>query len=273
MLASPFSDQDEEWFAYVREIGYDLIEVCIESPEQLSPDFLVEQSTRHSLPISICGALVPNRDVSSEDEAIRQSGIEYLKTCVDYAHAVNSPHVAGPMYAATGRTQMLDSSARRAQRSLAAAGLRQVADYADAKGVSLAIEPLNRFETDLVNTVEQAVGLLEEIDRENVGLMLDTFHMNIEEKNIGDAIRFGGSRVIHFQVSENDRGTPGDGHVPWKEVWAALRDISYEGSIVVESFLPSVAEIARAVSLWRPVAESMDTLSRDGLKFLEKELR
>jgi D-psicose/D-tagatose/L-ribulose 3-epimerase len=176
------------------------------------------------------------------------------------------------MYAPTGQTRMLQADERAAQRRRAAESLKATADYAGERGVRLAIEPLNRFETDLVNTVDQALELLEMIGAPNVGLLIDTFHMNIEEKHIGDAVRLAGGAVFHVQVSENDRGTPGSGHVPWDEFFAALDDIGYDGQIVVESFLPTVAEIARAVSLWRPVAPSMDSLAEDGLAFLHSSL-
>jgi D-psicose/D-tagatose/L-ribulose 3-epimerase len=273
VLASPFTDQDGSQFDYAKEMGFDLIEVCIEDPAQLSTAFLLTEKERAGLPISVCGAFGPDRDVSHEDPRMRQAGIDYLMLCVDIAAAVGSPHVAGPMYSATGKTRMLSTDGRAEQRQWAADSLRQVADYAAGKGVSLAIEPLNRFETDLVNTVEQGQQLFDLINRDNVGFMLDTFHMNIEEKHLGDAIRAAGPKVFHFQVSENDRGTPGTGNVAWGETWQALDDIGYTGSIVIESFLPTVKEIARAVSLWRPVAPSMDSLARDGLAFLKRELR
>lgn len=272
VLASPFTDENAEQFDYSKEMGFDLIEVCIEDFAQLSTNFLVSQSARTGLPISICGAFGPDRDVSHEDPDARMAGIDYIKLCIDMAAAVGSPHVAGPMYSATGKTRMLSPEERAQQRQWAAESLREVADYGATRGVSLAIEPLNRFETDLVNTVEQGLELLALIDRDNAGFMLDTFHMNIEEKHIGDAIRAAGDKVFHFQVSENDRGTPGSGNVAWGETWQALDDIGYDGSIVIESFLPTVKEIARAVSLWRPVAQSMDALARDGLAFLQKEL-
>ncbi len=130
------------------------------------------------------------------------------------------------------------------------------------------MEPLNRFETDLVNTVEQGLDLCDRIGRANVGLLLDTFHMNIEEKSFTEAMTRAGDRLFHMQVAENDRGTPGSGHVPWDEVFRALDAVGYNGSVVIESFLPTVAEIARAVSLWRPVAPSMDALARDGHAFI-----
>lgn len=272
ILVSPFTDNDVDQFDVAKEMGYDLIEVCIEDPAVVSAEALKKASERTGLPVSICGAFGPDRDVAHEDPQKRRQGIDYLKLCVDIAQAVGSPHVAGPMYSATGKARLLPPAERQQQRQWAADSLREVAHYASERGVTLAIEPLNRFETDLVNTVEQGLELCELIGRDNVGLMLDTFHMNIEEKNIGTAITAAGDKVFHFQVSENDRGTPGSGHVPWSETFDALKTINYQGSIVVESFLPTVEEIAKAVSLWRPVAPSMDALARDGLTFLRREL-
>jgi D-psicose/D-tagatose/L-ribulose 3-epimerase len=120
--------------------------------------------------------------------------------------------------------------------------------------------------------MEQGLELCTLTSRDNVGLLIDTFHMNVEEKSFRDAIRLAGGRILHVQVSENDRGTPGSGHVPWTEFFAALQDIDYRGQIVIESFLPTVVEIARAVSLWRPVAPSMQALAEDGLAFLRQSL-
>jgi D-psicose/D-tagatose/L-ribulose 3-epimerase len=268
VLASPFTDADVGLFKTVKDIGYQVIEVCVEDPRLLTAGALRQAAHGTGLQISICGAFGPERDVSHDDPTMRALGIEYLRQCVDIAAAVGSPHVAGPMYSATGKARLLAPQERDAQRTWAADSLRQVADYAAQRGVRLAIEPLNRFETDLINTVEQALDLCARIDRDNVGLLLDTFHMNIEEKSIGNAIISAGAKVFHVQVSENDRGTPGSGHVPWQETFDALDTIGYDGPIVVESFLPTVAEIARAVSLWRPVAPSMDALARDGYAFL-----
>lgn len=272
ILASPFTDADVDQFDYAKEVGFDLFEVCIEDPSVVSADALRAASERTGLPISVCGAFGPDRDVSHEDADMRRLGIDYIKLCIDLAAELGSPHVAGPMYSATGKTRLLEPAERTQQRAWAAESLREAADYGAERGVRLAIEPLNRFETDLMNTVEQGLEILELIDRDNAGFMLDTFHMNIEEKNIGDAIRAAGDKVFHFQVSENDRGTPGTGNVAWAETWAALDDIGYQGTIVIESFLPTVKEIARAVSLWRPVAPSMDSLAREGLAFLRSEL-
>lgn len=270
VLASPFSDEDLGQLDKVAGWGYDVIEVCVEDPTRLTAKALTEAADRTGLVIGICGAFGPDRDISHEDASRRRAAADYLRQCVDLAAEVGSAHVAGPMYSATGKARLLPAQERTQQRTWAAEGLRSVADYAADRGVRLAVEPLNRFETDLVNTVEQGVALCDEIDRDNVGLLLDTFHLNIEEKSIGDAVRLAGDRAFHVQVSENDRGTPGSGHVPWQEFFLALDDIDYDGQIVVESFLPTVAEIARAVSLWRPVAQSMDSLAEEGLAFLRR---
>lgn len=268
VLASPFSDDDLGVMEKVRGYGYDQIEVCIEDPSVLSAAKVARAAGDCGLEVLVCGAFGSNRDVSAEEPERRRGGLEYLRHCVEFAAAVGSPWVSGPMYATTGQARLLEPEQRAAQWNRAVDSLQQVASDAAASGVSLAIEPLNRFETDLVNTVEQGVRLCFDIAAPNVGLMLDTFHMNIEERDLPTSIRAAGDKVFHFQASENDRGTPGAGHTDWAGVVAALRDIDYPGSVVVESFLPTMKEIARAVSLWRPVAESMDALAADSVRFL-----
>lgn len=271
-LASPFTNSDGPQFDHVASLGFDVIEVCLEDPSLISAEWIAEQAARTNLTVGICGAFGPGRDISSDDCTVRDSAHAYLRHCIDVAQVVGSALVAGPMYATTGVTRMLDDADRAAQRSRAADGLRELADYAAERRVGLAIEPLNRFETDLINTTQQGLELCDLIGRGNVGLLIDTFHMNIEEKTLGDAVRAAGDRVFHVQVSENDRGTPGSGHVPWGEFFTALRDIDYRGQIVIESFLPTVKEIARAVSLWRPVAPSMLALAVDGLAFVQSQM-
>jgi D-psicose/D-tagatose/L-ribulose 3-epimerase len=271
--ASPFGDEKLDLADHVVQLGFDVLEICIEDPALVTADAVNEARRRSGVEISVCGAFGPDRDVSHEDPDIRERGRAYLRMCIDLAAEVGSPHVAGPMFSATGKTRLLAEDEREQQRRWATESLREIADYAGERGVRLAIEPLNRFETDLVNTLEQALDLCERIGRENVGLLLDTFHMNIEEKSVGDAIRTAGDRVVHFHPCENDRGTPGSGHVPWSETFAALRDVGYDGPLVIESFTPAIKEIARAVSMWRPLARSGDDLARDGLAFLRENLQ
>jgi D-psicose/D-tagatose/L-ribulose 3-epimerase len=269
---SPFGDDRLELCAHVAGIGFDVIEICIEDPARVSGAAVSEAASAAGLGVLVCGAFGPDRDASNEDAAVRAGALEYLRSCIDIAAEVGSPIVAGPMYAPTGQARMLSSDERRAQWERAVQTIREAADYAAERGVDLAIEPLNRFETDLVNTTEQGVQLCRDIDRPNVGLLLDAFHMNIEEKSIADALRAAGPFVRHFHACENDRGTPGSGHVEWSEVFAALADIGYDGDVVIEAFTPEITEIARAVSLWRPLAASPDALASEGLAFLRSSL-
>jgi D-psicose/D-tagatose/L-ribulose 3-epimerase len=271
VLASPFSDADVGLFDKVRSFGYDQVEVCVEDPARLTAAAVSRAAADAGLSVLVCGAVGVERDISHEDPARRRAGLDYLRWCVEFAAAVGSPLVSGPIYAPVGQARMLEPAQRKAQWGRAVASLAALAEF--AAPIRLAVEPLNRFETDLVNTAEQGLRLCADVGAENIGLLLDTFHMNIEEKSIPAAIRSAGPRLFHVQASENDRGTPGSGHVPWPEVVGALRAAGYSGSVVVESFLPTVLEIARAVSLWRPVAASMDALAADGAAFLRPLLK
>ena len=268
--ASPFGSDTLDLIDKVKAFGFDLIEICVERPETIDADLIRGRLAAVDLKALVCGAFGPDRDMSAEDAAVRENAAAYLRTCVDIAHALGSPTVSGPMYAGVGATNMRSSEGRRAQWDRAAATLRPVADYAAGLGVRLALEPLNRFETDLINTVEQALRFLDDLGRTNVGLLVDTFHMNIEEKDIPAAIRRAGSRIFEFHACANDRGTPGEDHLPWAAIAAALAEVSYKGPVVIEAFTPAIKEIARAVSLWRPLAESQDALASNGLAHLRR---
>jgi D-psicose/D-tagatose/L-ribulose 3-epimerase len=133
----------------------------------------------------------------------------------------------------------------------------------------LAFEPLNRFETDLVNVVDQGLRLIKDVGSPNLGFHLDTFHMHLEEKDSAAAIKKAGDRIFHFHACENDRGVPGTGQVDWEGVFKALAEVGYDGNVVIESFTPEVKSIARAVCIWREIAPDQDTIARDGLTFIK----
>jgi D-psicose/D-tagatose/L-ribulose 3-epimerase len=151
--------------------------------------------------------------------------------------------------------------------------LSGLAAYAADHGVTLCLEPLNRFETSFLNTARQALEVIDRVNHPGCQLMLDTFHMNIEETSLGEAIRAAGPRLRHVHACENDRGAPGAGHVPWAEVASALKEIGYDGPVVIESFTAKVKSIARAAAIWRPLAATQDAIAYDGLKFLQQLLR
>ena len=268
--ASPFSNKTLDLLDKAKAFGFDILEICVEDPDTIDADLIRAHADKAGMALTICGAFGPSRDLSSEDAAVRRDGLAYLQRCVDFAAALGSPFVSGPMYAAVGATRMLNASERAAQWARAVASLKAGAAYAAERSVKLAIEPLNRFETDLINTVDQGLKLLADIGAKNAGLLLDTFHMNIEEKDIPSAIRRAAGHIVEFHACSNDRGTPGEDHLPWSAIADALHDAGYEGPVVIEAFTPEIKEIARAVSIWRPLAASQDALARDGLKNLRR---
>jgi len=176
------------------------------------------------------------------------------------------------MYSAVGKARLEDPRARQEEWDRSVTGMREMATYASQKGVRLALEPLNRFETDMINTVAQGLDFINQVGMENVGLHLDTFHMHLEEKSSAAAIRMAGQKIFHFHACENDRGVPGTGQVHWTEIAEALIETGYAGPVVIESFTPQVKEIARAVCIWREIAPSQDAIAIEGLKFLKSIL-
>jgi D-psicose/D-tagatose/L-ribulose 3-epimerase len=251
-------------------MGFDILEICVEDPKTIDAKSILGRLEKNGLETTICGAFGPDRDASSEDASIRDQAVRYINTCVDIAQQLNSRVVAGPMYSAVGKTRLLSPSEKEQQWQWAIDSLRKAGDYASERNVKLALEPLNRFETDFINTAEQGLELVDRIGNSNVGLLLDTFHMNVEEKDSAEAIRKAGPHIFHFHTCENDRGTPGTGQVNWKAVKGALSDVRYEGPVVIEAFNSGIKEIARAVALWRPLASSRDSLAGEGLRFLRK---
>jgi D-psicose/D-tagatose/L-ribulose 3-epimerase len=216
----------------------------------------------------VCSFIPADRDIASSDLATRRRGVEYMKSLVATTAALGGSILCGPLYAELFRARYLPAAQRRQEWEWSVGGLQQVAAAAENEGVTIALECLNRFETDLINLAEQAVRLVEDIASSAVGVHLDTFHMSIEEKDQGQAIRATGKHLKHFHACENDRGTPGSGQVSWETVRGALRDIRYDGDVVIEGFNPDVVDLANGARIWRPMASTPDALARDGLKFL-----
>lgn len=267
---SPFSTTtDLDLIEKVRGMGFDAIEIAVESPELIDLNALktaIQQSGMQSI---MCGAFGPGRNLSSLETEERANAETYLKWMIDAAAELQAGLVTGPMYSAVGKARLEDPADREREWQLAVSGLKALCRYAAESEVRLAFEPLNRFETDMVNIVEQGLKLIAEVGEPNLGLHIDTFHMHLEEKNTGSAIRMAGDRIFHVHACENDRGVPGTGQVTWEEVFDALREINYQGIVTIESFTPEVKSIARAVNIWRKIAPDQDTIARDGLEYLK----
>jgi D-psicose/D-tagatose/L-ribulose 3-epimerase len=252
----------------VKELGFDILEISCENPELIDVDAVKSELQHNSLQPIVCGAFGPDRNICSHDPEIVENAKSYIRWLVDAAFKLGSPVVCGPMYSAVGKDHLEDARERKVEWDRAVSGIREMAQYAETKQVKLALEPLNRFETDMINVVTQGLEFIRQTGMANVGFHLDTFHMHLEEKNSGDAIRLANQKIYHFHACENDRGVPGTGQVHWDKVAQGLKDVKYNGPIVIESFTSQVKEIARAVCIWREIAPSQDAIADQGLKFL-----
>jgi D-psicose/D-tagatose/L-ribulose 3-epimerase len=254
----------------IAAFGFDAVELPIEQPGDWDPARTRDLLASHGLAAAgVCAVTPPGRDLVDAPPATVEATATYLRTCVDSAAAVGAACVGGPVYAAVGRTWRMSPAARLACYADFRRALRPVADYAGERGVSIAVEALNRYETSVVNTVEQAVELVDGLPP-NVGLMIDTYHMNIEEADPYAALGFAGPWIKHVQVSGTDRGAPGGDHFDWPRFFAALVKTGYGGAVCIESFTAQNEAIATAASIWRPLAPSQDALARDGLSYLRK---
>lgn len=262
----------DELFPKIRDLGFDLVEIPVEDPALLDGDRLRELLEEYNLRAVVCGAFGPGRDLTNPDPAIREATLAYIDQCLALCESVGASILAGPMYSQVGKVRQLPPEERKADWDLAVNGIRRAADLAAARNLSLAIEPLNRFESDLVNTAEDAVRMVRDIDHPAARVMLDSFHMTIEESDLAAAIKHAGDLLIHVQVSENHRGIPGTGLTDWTAFAEGIKAVGYKGAVVIESFTPENRELAAAVCIWKRHCDDQDVFARQGLEFLKKTL-
>ena len=262
----------ESLAARVKGMGFDWIEIPIEGTSDLDYGRAGQIIADNGLGVSVCAAMGPDRDLVIDDDSIRKNAAAYLRHCVDAVKTLGGTNIVGPLYSTVGRVWQATPEDRARDTDTLIKALQELAAYACDHGAVLCVEPLNRFETSFINLAQQAIEVIDRVSSPGCQIMLDTFHMNVEEKSLGDAIRATGSRLAHLHACENDRGAPGTGHVPWNEVAQALRDIQYHGPVVIESFTSKVKSIARAAAIWRSLAPTQDALAQDGLKFLKQLL-
>ena len=272
LFTSPFATSDASLFAKVAKMGFEVFEMAVEEPSLIDSAQAKRHLEENGLKPVVCAVVGPDRDLSSEGRVIFQAAHEYLRFSIQFASEIDAKVVCGPFHSAVGFTQLMTEKERAKVLERVTLRLRALALMADDLGVRLAIEPLNRFENCLINTVDQALELIRMVGSPALGIHLDTFHMNIEEKDLPKAILAAGSRLYYFHACENDRGIPGTGHIPWKDIALALQEIEFSGDVVIESFTDQVQSIARSVSVWRKLAPSSEVLAENGRRFLEKEL-
>lgn len=270
LWVSPFCSETYGLCERVKSLGFDSIEIPVEDPALIDGPRLKKILQDLDLEVSVCGAFGSGRDLTSSDPRVVESGREYIKRCLDICNDLGAPFFAGPMYSEVGKARQLPPEERAREWQRAVTNLRAVSEEAQARGLQIAIEVINRFESDLVNTTSDTVRLVREIDHPAAKVMLDTFHMTIEESSMREAILAAGEDLIHVQVSENHRGITGTGLTPWQKVRDALRELDYQGKVVIESFTPDNQDLAGEVCIWKKFSETQDEFAGQGLAFLRE---
>jgi D-psicose/D-tagatose/L-ribulose 3-epimerase len=269
---SPFTAASVGLIAKAQALGFDAFTIPVEEPAAIDGAAVRSALRDSDLRVHVTGAFGPTRDLTHDDPRFREECLRYLSDTLALCELWGARLLVGPCYSAVGKRRHVPAERRQREWERAVLGLRRAGALAAEHGVALAVEALNRFETDLVNTAEQLVRLVREVAHPAVKLHLDTFHMHIEEKDVEQAVRLAGAELAYVDASESDRGTPGSGQVDWAGLARGLRAIGYAGDCVIESFTPECRTIAAAAAIWRPLAPSQDALARDGLAFLRELL-
>jgi D-psicose/D-tagatose/L-ribulose 3-epimerase len=252
--------------------GFDVLELPVEQLGDWDPARTATVLGDLGLGASVCLVMPPGRELVAAEPATVRSTQDYLRGVLDAAAAVGAPAIAGPAYTSVGRTWRLSDADRAGAYAQLRENLAPVVEHAAQMGVRIGVEPLNRYETSLLNTVDQTLDALDGLPAQHIGIALDTYHQNIEERDPPAAVRRASGRIVHVQVCANDRGAPGADHVDWPGFFAALDDAAYTGPLCIESFTADNVTIATAASIWRPLARTQDALATDGLAFLRRVL-
>jgi D-psicose/D-tagatose/L-ribulose 3-epimerase len=242
--------------------GLEVVEIALLEPDAID--------IQHSLSLFARYGVAPTASLCLPEaiEATRhpQEAQAFLMHALDVAHALGCSTLSGVTYSALGYRS--GAAPTEAEYDAIARALKPVARRASDYGMSLGLEPCNRYETHLLNTAAQARALIDRIEEPAVMIHLDTYHANIEEKSFADALADGAGRVRYVHLSESDRGVPGSGNVHWRSVMTALKGAHFSGDLVIESFVTSMPQLAAALSVWRPVASGAEEVLKVGAPFL-----
>lgn len=272
LFTSPFTNESVSLFPTFRKWGFDTVEIPVEDPSHIDPAVVKAALDKNKLVCgSICACMGPDRDLRGTPEQ-QATGLKYMMELLDQMVALDCPSLIGPVYSAVGRADAVPEKEQKQQWAAVVRNLKKLCKHAEKRGRQVCLEPLNRFETDFINTVDQGLKMIADVGSPALKLHLDTFHMNIEEKDQAKAIRKAGKHLAHFHACGSGRGTPGTDHINWPEIVKALKGVKYSGDVVIESFTTDVKVIARAAAIWRRIEPTRDEIATKGVKFLRKAL-
>jgi len=262
---SQWSNETLHLIDRVKGLGLDFIEIPLMTLDTFDAAAVKSRLADAGLDAVTSTVLLQGTDITSADAAIRHQGVEYLKDCVRATAAIGKTNLSGVVYSQHVKAGQTRPGSGEWEHS--AACLREVAVYAREFGVQIGLEPVNRYESCLINTCEQALKLKAMIGEPNIKVHLDTYHMNIEEKSFYEATRAAGADLMHYHLCENDRGIPGTGLVGWDDIFQALGEIGYTGYAALESFVDVTDNMNTWV--WRQLAPDGDTLVKEGVAFIQ----
>jgi D-psicose/D-tagatose/L-ribulose 3-epimerase len=255
----------------IKEHGFDGVEVPLFRPSEFPAARVRRDTEVLGLACTVCSVLLPGFSLIDDDANVRRQTQQHLRDTILAASEAGVTLIAGPLYCPVG---YLPGRRRTAEElSRAVEGYQIIADVLAHNNVTLAIEPLNRFETFFLNTAADAAALCAEVAHPNIGILFDTFHANIEEKDIAQGYRTVGKHLKHVHTCENDRGIPGSGHVEWNSVFDALSDLNYDSWLTIESFGFAIGELSAAASIWRDIERTPESIAFQGVQFLKKNYR
>ena len=272
LFTSPFTNKSTKLFPQFKKWGFDTVEIPIEAPEHIDPEHVRRELEKNGLVCgSVCACMGPDRDLRGTPKQ-QKTGLAYLMKLIDQMVELDCPSLIGPVYSAVGRADAVPPAEYKQQWKTVVKHLKTLCRHAEKKGRQVCLEPLNRFETDFINTCDQGLKMLKDVASPALKLHLDTFHMNIEQKDQAAAIRKAGKLLGHFHACGSDRGTPGSDHIDWSGISRALKQVGYKQDVVIESFTTDVKVIARAAAIWRRIEPTRNEIAVKGIKFLRKTL-
>ncbi|MCJ7566375.1 MAG: sugar phosphate isomerase/epimerase [Anaerolineales bacterium] len=253
------------------DLGFDVLEVNggtiarMTSEERKSLKSLADE---RNISLSYCVGLPPEYDIASQDNAVRERGIAFLSQMAEGIGEMGGGNLGGIIYSCWPATMPEGEADKQPYFDRSVASMKEAIKVAEDNNVTYNMEVVNRFEHFIMNTCGEALTYIEAVDSPNAKVMLDTFHMNIEEDFLGNAILQAGDNLGHFHIGENNRMPPGYGHIPWTEIAAALRKIDYQGYVVMEPFLMPGGEVGRDIKVFRDLSIGMD-LDEEAIKALQ----